>query len=41
MKKDDYSEICNFDETNKCFQSKHFVFPIGCMFNEDIKEGDN
>ena len=37
----DNSINCNFNDediNNNCFKCIHFIFPIGCMFYEDIKE---
>lgn len=45
MKKEklDYSNTCNMDDddvTNPCWECKYFLFPIGCMKDEDEDESD-
>ena len=38
--KKDFSNICNKDDenlNNPCLNCIHFLFPIGCMINEDIE----
>lgn len=36
--KKDYSDVCNGDDdytSNPCWKCKYFVFPIGCMIDEE------
>ena len=42
--KRDLSKGCNFDDDsdiNDCFNCIYFLFPIGCMYGEDMNEQEN
>lgn len=38
MKRIDYSSVCTMDDDNDthCWSCKCFVFPIGCMKDEEV-----
>ena len=41
MDKKDLSQNCDFDDDsgkNNCWHCIHFLFPLGCMYGEDIVE---